>query len=149
MSFLFGWKEVMMIKAGFFHMALNCKDPINIENFYCKYLGFHRAKVFSSGPAQVVMIKSGNIYLELFKASQDLSLPLPEGSGYEHPGWRHICFSVENVDEKLKELGNDVKVMLGPEDMSQYIAGMKAVWVSDPEGNIVEFNQGYIDEYKA
>lgn len=136
-----------MIKADFFHMALNCKNPIEIENFYCKYFGFKRARVFSPGPDQVVMIKSGNVYLELFKASKDLPLPLPEGSGYEHPGWRHICFSVENVDEKLKELGNVVKVKLGPQDMSQYITGMKAVWVADLEGNIVELNQGYTDEY--
>jgi glyoxylase I family protein len=30
--------------------------------------------------------------------------------------------------------------------MSQFIPGMRAVWVADPEGNIVELNQGYVDE---
>ncbi len=30
--------------------------------------------------------------------------------------------------------------------MSGLIRGMHVVWVADPEGNIVELNQGYVDE---
>jgi glyoxylase I family protein len=30
--------------------------------------------------------------------------------------------------------------------MGQYIPGAQTAWVSDPEGNIVELNQGYVDE---
>jgi glyoxylase I family protein len=135
------------MKADFNHMALNCKNPIAIEDFYAKYFGFKRARVYAPGPEQVVMMKSGNLYLELFKASGDLPLPLPERDGYEHPGWRHLCFFVENIDDKLKEMGKDAKIMLGPSDMGKFIPGMRAVWIGDPEGNILELNQGYMDEF--
>ena len=30
--------------------------------------------------------------------------------------------------------------------MSQFVSGMKVMWVADPEGNIIELNQGYVDE---
>jgi hypothetical protein len=30
--------------------------------------------------------------------------------------------------------------------MGQFIPGMRVAWVADPEGNIVELNQGYVDE---
>ena len=29
---------------------------------------------------------------------------------------------------------------------AQFIEGMRVAWISDPEGNIVELNQGYADE---
>jgi len=43
-------------------------------------------------------------------------------------------------------MGSDAKITLGPLDMSQFIPGMRVCWLSDPEGNIVELNQGYVDE---
>jgi glyoxylase I family protein len=30
--------------------------------------------------------------------------------------------------------------------MGQFIPGMRVAWITDPEGNIVELNQGYVDE---
>ncbi len=43
-------------------------------------------------------------------------------------------------------MGDDAHVNLGPLDMGVFIPGMRAVWVADPEGNVVELNQGYVDE---
>ena len=43
-------------------------------------------------------------------------------------------------------MGDDAKLTLGPLDMSEFIEGMRVAWISDPEGNIVELNQGYEDE---
>ena len=43
-------------------------------------------------------------------------------------------------------MGEDAKVTLGPVDMGAFVEGMRVVWISDPEGNIVELNQGYEDE---
>ena len=45
-------------------------------------------------------------------------------------------------------MGEDAKITLGPLDMGAFIEGMRVVWISDPEGNIVELNQGYTDETK-
>jgi hypothetical protein len=47
-----------------------CRDPIITEIFYTKHFNFKRARVFAPGPDQIVMIKAGSVYLELFKATQ-------------------------------------------------------------------------------
>ena len=43
-------------------------------------------------------------------------------------------------------MGADAKVTLGPMDFDAFIPGWRTVWVSDPDGNIVEISQGYVDE---
>jgi glyoxylase I family protein len=43
-------------------------------------------------------------------------------------------------------MGDEARITLGPLDMSEFIPGMRVAWIADPEGNIVELNDGYIDE---
>ena len=135
-----------MATAVFSHVGLTCSDPILIEKFYTKYFGFSRARVYAPGPDQVVVIKSGNLSYEIFRTTETSPIPKPEKDGYGFPGYRHVCFQVDNLDEKIQELGDDAKIMLGPLDMGQFIPGMRVCWLADPEGNIVELNQGYCDE---
>lgn len=131
---------------AFSHVGIMCNDPLKIEEFYTKHFGFKRARVYAPGPEQVVMIKSGEIYLELFKATKERPIPQERGAGPEYAGWRHICFSVKDLNRKLEEMGNDARITLGPVDMGQFVEGMRVCWIEDPEGNIVELNQGYVDE---
>jgi glyoxylase I family protein len=130
----------------FSHIGLSCKDPLAIERFYTKHFGFRRVRVYAPGPGQVVIIRSGTLALELFPSTEALPSPRVLGAGPDYPGVRHIAFQVENLDAKLAEIGNDVRVTLGPLDMSQFIPGMRVAWFADPEENIVELNQGYVDE---
>jgi glyoxylase I family protein len=130
----------------FSHIGLTCKDPVVIERFYTKYFGFKRARVIPLGEDQILFIKSGHFYIELFKAKANSPLESPKDDGYPWAGYRHLAFEVESVDEKLAELGNAVKIMLGPADFSDFIPGWKGAWVADPEGNIIELNQGYVDQ---
>jgi glyoxylase I family protein len=53
---------------------------------------------------------------------------------------------VDDLDAKLSQMGAEAKLTLGPLDMGQFIPGMRVAWISDPDGNIVELNQGYVDE---
>jgi glyoxylase I family protein len=135
-----------MASAQFLHVALNCKDPIAIERFYTKHFGFKRARVYDPGPTQVVVIQAGSLALELFSAVGKAPTWPAGKSGPEYQGLRHLAFLVDDLDAKLAELGDEVKIDLGPLDMSQYIQGMRVAWVADPEGNILELNQGYVDE---
>lgn len=135
-----------MAKTEFLHVALNCKDPIKIERFYTKHFGFTRGRVYMPGPDQVVVVNSGNLSFEIFPAKGDRPFPDYTEDGPQWYGLRHVAFRVSNLDEKLAELGNDVKLTLGPVDMSNFIPGMRVAWVADPEGNIIELNQGYVDE---
>jgi glyoxylase I family protein len=130
----------------FSHMAINCKDAIATENFYTKYFGFKRARVIPLGQEQIVFIKSGNIYLEIFQANGKAPVPLADKDGPSYPGWRHIAFQVDDINAKLAEMDSDAKVTLGPLDFDAFIPGWRSVWVADPEGNIIEISQGYVDE---
>jgi len=93
-----------------------------------------------------VVIRSGVLELELFPSTEERPSPAIGGAGQDYPGVRHIAFLVDDLDTKLKEIGDDARITLGPVDMSQFIPGMRVAWISDPEGNIVELNQGYVDE---
>jgi len=132
---------------AFSHVALTCKDPIAVERFYTKYFGFQRGSVFDIGGGnQLVFIRSGNVYLELFPGAEDRPGSAPEKDGYPYVGVRHIAFQVDNVDAKLAEMGGDAKITLGPLDFDGFIPGWRTVWIADPEGNIVEISQGYKDQ---
>lgn len=131
----------------FSHVGMTCKDPIALERFYTKYFGFKRARVLELGAGnQIVFIKAGHFYLELFKAKEDSPISPPKDDGYPWAGVRHLAFEVDDVEAKLAELGSDVKVMIPPADFGAFIPGWKGAWVADPEGNIVELNQGYVDQ---
>jgi glyoxylase I family protein len=128
------------------HVGLSCNDPIAIERWYTKHFGFTRGRVYAPGPDQVVMIKAGGVYLELFKSTEERPAPKVEGAGPDYSGFRHFAFLVDDLDAKLAELGDEARITLGPLDMGQFIPGMRVAWVADPEGNIVELNDGYVDE---
>jgi glyoxylase I family protein len=135
-----------MSALTFSHMAISCKDPLAIERFYTKHFGFKRARVIPLGGDQIVFLKSGDTYLELFQAKEQAPISPADQDGPWYPGWRHIAFQVDNVEAKLAEMGNDVKITLGPLDFDAFIPGWHTVWIADPEGNIVEISQGYVDQ---
>lgn len=128
------------------HMGLVCRDPAATEQFYGRYFGFRRARVVPLGNDQIVFLKSGPLYLELFKATQPNPAPAATGPGPEYPGWRHLAFKVDDVDAKLKELGADARITAGPMSFDDFIPGWKTAWVADPDGNIVEISQGFVDQ---
>jgi glyoxylase I family protein len=128
------------------HIGLNCADPIAIERWYSKHFGFERKRVYLPGPDQVVVIGNGGVALELFPVEAEASPDLDVRDGPTDPGVRHLAFLVDDLDAKLAEMGADAKLTLGPLDMSGFIEGMRVAWISDPEGNVVELNQGYEDE---
>jgi glyoxylase I family protein len=131
----------------FAHVGITCKDPATIERFYTKYFGFKRARFIPLGAEdQIVFLKSGNVYLELFKAKADSPTPPPQNDGHPYPGLRHLAFEVDNVDAKLAELRGAAKITLGPLNFDDFIPGWRGAWIADPEGNIVEISQGYVDQ---
>jgi glyoxylase I family protein len=130
----------------FHHMAIACKEPLVIEGFYTRYFGFERARVIPVGDTQIVFLRSGQAYLELFQSKEERPVPRAGSDGPWYPEWRHIAFKVDSVDAKLAEIGEAAKVTLGPFDFDAFIPGWRTVWVEDPEGNVVEISQGFVDE---
>jgi glyoxylase I family protein len=129
------------------HLGLVCRDPAATEQWYTRHFGFRRARVVPLGGSdQIVFLKSGSLYLELFKATQTSPAPAPAGPGPEYPGWRHLAFKVDDVDAKVAEMGGDARITAGPMSFDDFIPGWRTVWVADPDGNIVEISQGYVDQ---
>lgn len=134
-----------MADTAFHHIAISCADPLVTERFYTQWFGFQRARVIPLGAEQIVFIKNGATYLELFQAKGDAPAPVG-GDGPAYPAWRHIAFKVDSVDAKLAEMGDAARITLGPFSFDDFIPGWRTVWVSDPDGNIVEISQGYVDQ---
>lgn len=130
----------------FSHMALSCQNPLAVERFYTQHFGFKRARVIPMGEDQIVFIKSDGVYLELIRASKEVNVPPDEGNGPEYPAWRHLAFIVDDVDAKLVAMGTDAHVTMGPMNFDSVIPGWRSAWIADPEGNIIEISQGYVDQ---
>jgi glyoxylase I family protein len=135
-----------VIPTTFSHVALNCQDMARTERYYAKHFGFRRARVVGLGDKEIVFLKAGTTYLELFQAEQPSPTPTPAKDGNTWPGVRHIAFQVESVDAKLAEMGGDARVTFGPFSFNDFIPGWRTAWVADPEGNIVEISQGFVDQ---
>ena len=128
------------------HAGLSCRDLAATERFYTKHLGFRRARVVKVGDGQIVFLKNGEAYLELFAAEGPRAGAVPSSDGPHGQGIRHLAFQVDNVDAQLAAMGADARVTLGPLDFHDFIPGWRTVWVADPDDNIVEISQGYTDE---
>ena len=128
------------------HVAITCKGPLLVERFYTKHFGFKRARVIDLGSAQIVFIKLGSLYLEIFGAKEEAPMPPPANDGFPWPGWRHIALKVDDVDATLAAMGAEANVKLGPMSFDSFIQGWRSAWLADPEGNIVEISQGYVDQ---
>jgi glyoxylase I family protein len=57
-----------------------------------------------------------------------------------------LAFKVENVDSKLKAIGEDAIITLGPLSFDAFIPGWRTVWLKDPDDRIIEISQGFTDE---
>jgi glyoxylase I family protein len=118
------------------------------EKFYAKHFGFKRTRVIPIGEDQIVFLKTekGDLYLEIFKASEESLLPPAMKDGPNYPGFRHLAFKVNDVLAKLAEMGDDARITQGPMDFDDFIPGWRTVWIADPDGRIIEISQGYEDQ---
>jgi glyoxylase I family protein len=135
-----------MPEIRFHHISLTCQDPIAVERFYTTHFGFKRGRVVPLGDRQIVFLQGVGIRLELFQATEDRPIPPPERDGYPWPSVRNISFEVDNIDAKLKAMGDDAKIAFGPLDFEAFIRGWRSVWLWDPTGNLVQLTQGCVDQ---
>jgi glyoxylase I family protein len=123
------------------HIGFNCVDIKKQEAFYRKHFGFKRAKVFNPGPDQFVMLRLGQICLELFGGG-DAAAP----RGEQKVGFKHLAFEVPDIEKAaagLKADGFEVGDLI---DCSGFIPNMRVCFFKDPEGNILELMQGFQDD---
>lgn len=118
-------------------MALTCKQVDRTEAFYCQHLGFRRVRTCRPGePGQFVMIRQGDFCLELFPG------------GLEGPaaavGFKHLCFQVDDVDGWYSRLKDVAEFTAEPKN-SAISHWLRLAFLKDPDGNMIELNQGWKD----
>ncbi len=134
-----------MTSTALAHVGLNCRDMRATERFYVRHFGFRRARVVPLGKGnRIVFLKSRTAYLELFQAKGRAKAAAKDGP--PEAGYRHMAFRVDNVDRKIREMGRDARVTLGPSSFDSFIKGWRGAWLRDPDGRIIELSQGYRDE---
>ena len=132
----------------FHHISLNCRDPIALERFYTRHFGFKRTRVVQlPDHRQIVFLKGPKVYFELFPAQGERP-PSPDigGDGPLYPGVRGISFLVDSIDAQLAAMGREARITFGPLDFGSFIPGWRSVWLADPEGNVVQVTQGFVDQ---
>jgi glyoxylase I family protein len=131
------------------HVGLNCRDINITEQFYRTWFGFHRARLVDLGDDQIVFLRNGDAYLELFRSTAP-EADRATGDGPAAPGIaRHIAFQIDDVDSFVGRLDGTVEVTLGPLSFDDFIPGWKTAWLKDPDGVVVEISQGYRDQEPA
>lgn len=128
------------------HVALNCRDQQATEDFYREWFSFERARVVPLGGEQIIFLRQGDVYLELFHTTAG-TIKKPTVDGPQNAGVvRHIAFQTDDLDAFLRRIGDAVPVSLGPLSFENFIPGWRTVWLIDPDGVIVEVSQGYRDD---
>lgn len=127
------------------HVGLNCRDIDTTARFYTELFGFRPAREVALGDDRILFLRQGSAYLELFAAAGQLRSG--EGDGPHQAGTvRHLAFTVENVDAFLAAHRSAGEPTLGPLDFDDFVPGWRSVWLSDPDGVVVEVSQGYQDD---
>ncbi|MFI5531476.1 VOC family protein [Kitasatospora sp. NPDC051853] len=131
------------------HAALNCADQKATEEFYHRWFGFERARTVDLGDQQIVFLKQGQVYLELFAAGAGEPLDVTKDGPSTAGTVRHLAFQTEDLTEFLSGLDEDVPVSLGPLSFDDFIPGWRSIWLTDPDGVVVEVSEGYRDDPSA
>ena len=123
------------------HIAFGCVDVKKQEAFYRKHFGFKRARVFNPGPDQFVMLRLGQICLELFGGADKTAT-----GGEQKVGFKHLAFEVGDIEKVVTGLKADGIAVGDLIDCSGLIPDMRVCFFKDPEGNVLELMQGYQDD---
>ena len=124
--------------SGFAHVGIRVRDLAISRAFY-EGIGF-RFVVGPIGPEPVAILEHPSGILINFilngtgSGNENVLMDLPE----KHPGYTHMALAVSDtgaVARELRALG--VPITEGPVDFP----GARAVFVRDPDGNVIEFNQ--------
>jgi methylmalonyl-CoA/ethylmalonyl-CoA epimerase len=124
------------------HAGVSVPDLDASIAWYRAVLGFEVEKRFSipSIPADVAMLKSGPLHIELFQVPEAKPLPeerrSPDTDVYTH-GNKHVSFGVRDVQafaEELRRRGADIVWV-------REMAHGSNIFIRDNAGNLIEFVQ--------
>ena len=115
-----------MYTLGIHHVSINVSDVAEAERFYCEVLGLEKlprpdlgfaGAWLQTGAQQVHLLGTGSVE------------PLPE---------QHYAFLIDDADALLQRLESH---NIAPRSVSEIAGVCRQIFVHDPSGNLVEFNQ--------
>ncbi len=124
--------------SGFAHVGIRVRDLAISRAFY-EGLGFRFvAGPVGPEPAAILEHPSGTTINFILNGSgsgsENVLMDVPE----KHPGYTHMALAVSDVDAVKRGLDAlAVRITEGPVDFP----GARALFVRDPDGNVIEFNQ--------
>jgi methylmalonyl-CoA/ethylmalonyl-CoA epimerase len=121
------------------HCGISVPDIEASIAWYQQMLGFSVAKREGFGQVQIVFMKNGDFYIELFQVAG--AAPLPESrrtpdQDLRTHGTKHIAFAVDDLRKAvtiLRQRGADIAM-----DGSDRTSGPRAVFIRDNSGVIIE-----------
>lgn len=117
------------------HIAIICSDYERSKRFYTEVLGFEiLAENYRSerDSYKLDLILNGVYCIELFSFPDPPDRPSrPEASGL-----RHLAFSVENIEDSIKELSSK-QVLCEPIRIDEF-TGKRFTFFADPDGLPIE-----------
>ena len=137
---------------GFAHPAIVVQDLERAVQFYCETFGFRvfseanegwrddpavdAAIGLSNSDVTGCMLAGHNCYLELFRFDAPSNkAPSPHTFDAAGLGLRHLCFYTDDVEQEYQRVLDLGGLPLGT---PQKELGVTAVYLRDPEGNIIE-----------
>jgi catechol 2,3-dioxygenase-like lactoylglutathione lyase family enzyme len=142
--------------VGVHHVGLVARNLERLAAFYRDAIGFVEvaAMEWSRGSpevdqivgvedsaARLVMMRLGGVMLELFEYSS----PTIEGSAADrqpyHRGYAHLCLDVTDIDAEYERLRAMGMTAHAPPPAPVLGMPMRAIYMRDPEGNIVELQE--------
>jgi lactoylglutathione lyase len=124
--------------SGFAHVGIRVRDLATARAFY-EGLGFRFvAGPVGPEPAAILEHPSGTTINFILNGTGSGTENVLMDVADKHPGYTHMALAVSDVDAVVGELGSlGVRITEGPVEFP----GARAVFVRDPDGNVIEFNQ--------
>ena len=119
------------IISGYSHIAIVCTDLDAARAFYCGVFGFDELPRPDFG-VPGMWLRVGNLQLHFLESE---TMPIPG------PGFPHFALHIENDrwDETVALLkGKAVPFLSEPSERSDFGAPVRAAFVLDPSGNVIE-----------
>lgn len=125
--------------SGIAHVGIRVRD-LQISRTFYEGLGFRFvAGPVGPEPAAILQHPSGTVINFILNANSDAAENVLMDLPQKHPGYTHIALAVSDlvaVEAEIKALG--VGITEGPMDLGP---GVRGVFVRDPDGNVIEFNE--------
>lgn len=129
-----GSTELLGLELG--HVAFECRDIAAMEAFYASLLGLRRVREAKTGDGRdFFVLGRDNLRVELF----------PERAA-RAAGFVHYAVSVDSLDNVIAMLQSRNVPIDRVIDYSTVDRAFKVCFITDPEGNAIEFMEGYADD---